>query len=368
MLRYLLEKEFKQFIRNPFLPRLVIVLPLAVLLIFPLAANFEIKNINLSIVDNNHSPYSRRLIQKILSSGYFRLTDVSSSYDRALRSIELDSSDIILVIPQRFEEDLVREKSATILISANTVNGTKGGLGSAYLSGIINDFSEDIRSYWMQTSLTVPSIGVAVQYRYNPHLEYPIFMVPALMVMLLTIICGFLPALNIVSEKESGTIEQINVTPVSKFIFIISKLIPYWVVGYIVFTICFGVAWLFYGLIPAGSLLTIYLFASVFVLSISGLGLVISNYAKSMQQAMFMMFFFVISLILLSGLYTPVESMPEWAIFISGFSPLKYLMRVMRLIYLKGSGLSEMRDSFLALCSFAVFFNVWAVYSYRKRS
>jgi ABC-2 type transport system permease protein len=225
MLKYLLEKEFKQFFRNPFLPKLVMVFPLFFIMILPLAANFEIKNIYLSIVDNNRSTFSRRLVRKILSSGYFRLAGESSGYKTALRDIELDRADIILEIPGSFEQDLIREKEARVMISANSVNGIKGGLGSAYLSGIIADFSSEIREELAPQvpGMIVPSIEVVPEYRYNPFLRYPIFMIPALMVMLLTLLCGFLPALNIVMEKESGTIEQINVTPVKKTLFILSR-------------------------------------------------------------------------------------------------------------------------------------------------
>jgi ABC-2 type transport system permease protein len=250
------------------------------------------------------------------------------------------------------------------------VNGTRGGLGSVFLSMTVADFAREVREEWLPSpgKPLTPAFAIVPQYRYNPHLRYPIFMVPALMVMLMTMICGFLPALNIVSEKESGTIEQINVSPVKRSTFILSKLLPYWVIGFVVFSICMFVARLFYGLIPQGNLVTIYLFASVFVLAFSGLGLVISNVAKSIQQAMFLMFFFVMTCIFLSGLYTPVASMPQWAQTISMFSPLKYFIQVMRLVYLKGSGFADLTSNFLALCGFAVFFNTLAVITYKKSS
>lgn len=368
MLKFLIEKEIKQLRRNKFLPRLIIMLPLMALLILPLAANFEVKNINLSIVDNDHSDYSSRLIQKIVSSGYFRLTNISSTYKDALRAIELEKADIILEIPIHFETSLVKEKSARVMISANTVNGTKGGLGSSFLVSTINDFSSDIRTEWLQPSNgpQTPSFLVLPQFRYNPLLRYPIFMVPAIMVMMMAIICGFLPALNIISEKESGTIEQINVTPVKRLTFILAKLIPYWVIGFVVLTICFGVALFAYGLVPSGNLLTIYLFASIFVLAFSGFGLTISNFATTIQQAMFLMFFFVMTFVFLSGLYTPVANMPHWAQVISIFSPLKYFIQVMRAVYLKGSGFGELIVQFYALCGFALFFNALAVLTYKK--
>lgn len=368
MLKYLIEKEFKQILRNPFMPRMIIIFPMVVVLLLPFAANYEIRNLNLVIVDHDRSPGSRLLAEKITASGYFRLAGYLDSYEEGLTSIENNRADLILEIPPHFEKDLVRERTATVSIAANAVNAIKGGLGSSYLAGIVNDFSGEVRNQWMPPQLqgSQMSIEIIPHYRFNPHMEYPVFMIPALMVMLLAMLCGFLPALNIVGEKESGTIEQINVTPVNKFNFILSKLIPYWTIGFLVLSISFGAARLFWGLIPKGSLVTIYVFASVFVLSISGFGLVISNHAKTIQQAMFMMFFFVITFVLMSGLYTPVDSMPGWAQLLSRFSPLRYFIEIMRQVYLKGSGLSDLWGHLISLAGFALFFNAWAVLSYRK--
>jgi ABC-2 type transport system permease protein len=183
---------------------------------------------------------------------------------------------------------------------------------------------------------------------------------------LLTIICGFLPALNIVGEKETGTIEQINVTPVSKFTFIVSKLIPYWIIGLFVLTVCLLLGAFIYGLIPSGNLLTVYFFAIIYIVSISGIGLVISNYSETLQQSMFVIFFFMIVMILMSGLFTPVASMPSWAQYLTVINPLKYFIQVMRAICLKGSDITHLMTQLAALCSFALFFNAWAVLSYKK--
>ena len=215
MLKFLFEKEIKQLLRNKFLPRFVIALPFMALLVLPLAANFEVKNINLSIVDNDRSDYSIRLVQKIVSSGYFRLTNYSSTYKAALRAVELDYADIVLEIPNNFEADLVNEKNARVMVSANTVNGTKGGLGSSYLLSTINDFSSDIRTEWLSQSERALMSSISILPFFGIILCCGIrFYGSSHMVMMMAMICGFLPALNIVSEKESGTIEQINVTPV----------------------------------------------------------------------------------------------------------------------------------------------------------
>ena len=251
------------------------------------------------------------------------------------------------------------------------MNGTKGGLGSSYLSSIINDYAAELRSEHPEAATvsgTFPSIQVDTQGLFNPNLNYKLYMIPALMVMLLTLICGFLPALNVVSEKEVGTIEQINVTPVPKFVFILAKLLPYWLIGFLVLTVCFILAWLIYGIVPVGHFLLIYFFAVLFVLVMSGFGLVISNYSATMQQSMFVMWFCLLVVILMSGLFTPVSSMPEWAQIITIFNPLKYFMEVMRMIYLKGSGFFDLLPQFGILLLFAVVFNSWAVISYRKNN
>ena len=285
-----------------------------------------------------------------------------------MQCIEKGDADLILEIPPHFERDLLKTGVAKVLVSANTVNGTKGTLGSSYLSNIVNSYATEIRIYHSGSISPSPVINIDTQGRFNPYLDYKVFMVPALMAQLLMMLCGFLPALNIVSEKEFGTIEQINVTPVSKFTFILAKLIPYWVTGMLILTISIILAWLVYGLVPAGHLWLLYFFALLFIIVISGMGLVVSNYSRTMQQAMFVMFFFVIIIMLMSGLFTPINSMPEWAQAITIANPLKYFIQVTRMVYLKGSGFDDLIMQFIALLFMAIMLNGWAVFSYKKNS
>lgn len=362
-LRYLLEKEFKQIKRDRFLPRIIFLVPLMQLIILPFAANFEMRNINLGVIDNDHTVLSTQLTEKILSSGYFRLTNVSFSYDQAIGSIESNEADVLLEIPVNFEKDLGREGQAEVLVAANAVNGTKGGMGSSYLSQIIQDFNQE-KGF---TSGSAFSGGIRSTNLFNPHLNYKNYMVPGIMVFLLTIIGGFLSALNIVSEKEKGTIEQINVTPVPKTLFLLSKLIPFWIIGFILLTIGALVAWIIYGLVPIGNMGIIYLFAAVYLIAFTGFGLAISSISSTQQQAMFTAFFFLIIFALLSGLFTPISSMPQWAQNITLFNPVRYFVETMRMVYLKGSTFSDLSGHFIIVCLFAVLFNVLAVVSYRKK-
>lgn len=371
MIKYLIEKEFKQLFRNPFIPKLILLFPCMIMILMPWAASLEIKNIRLDIVDGDHSALSRRLVEKVMASTYFHVKACPDTYDEGLRHVEEGMADIVLEIPRNFEKDWMTGRSPRLLIAANAVNGTKGGMGSSYLSSIVSDYARDLAESGGRSASSVarlPQVEVQTLNLFNPRLNYKLFMVPALMVMLLTLICGALPALNVVGEKEAGTIEQINVTPVGKFTFIIAKLIPYWLIGLLVLSICFLLAWALYGILPVGHFLTIYFFSIIFLLLISGFGLVVSNYSSTLQQAMFVMFFFILILVLMSGLFTPIHSMPRWAQTITYINPLRYFVEVMRTVYLRGGGILDLLPQLGALVLFAVGFNLWAVVSYRKNS
>ncbi len=368
-LGFLIEKEFKQSLRNPIIPVLIVIYPLLVLIMLPWAVSFEVKNIKIDIVDNSKSTYSQRLAEKIVASQYFILNDAPKSYDDAVKNIEDKRADIVIEIPSSFDKDIIKDKGANVFIAANAVNSTQGLIGSNYLTQIVNDFSSQIRSELMseQSQLSVPQIEIVPNYRYNQLLDYKTFMLPAFIVLLVTLITGILPSLNIVLEKETGTIQQINTTPISKFSFILAKLIPYWIIGVLIITISFIVTWLIYGLLPLGGFLSLYVASIIFIIGISGMGIIVSNYSETLQQSMFLMMFFILIIILLSGLFTPIISMPKWAQAIAYSNPLTYFMKIMRLVYLKGSGFVDIIRPLLMLVLFAVVINTWAVVSYRKR-
>ncbi len=369
-LKFLLRKEFRQIFRDPAIIRLILIMPIIQLMVLPWAADYEIKNIKLAVVDIDHSEYSRKLINKITSSGYFILTDYSSSYEHSLEKIESDKADLVLQIPGHFEKDLVKEDKATLFLALNAINGVKANLGGAYLNNIIQDYNKEVRTEWIQFPRFSPETQIEVTSSnwFNPLMSYKYFMVPGILVILLTMVGTNLTAINIVKEKEIGTIEQINVTPIKKYHFILGKLIPFWIIGLIVLTIGLTIARLAYGIIPAGSFLTIYVFAAVYLLAVLGLGLLISTYSVNQQQATLLSFFLMMIFILLGGLYTSIDSMPEWAKWITRFNPVSYFIEVMRMVVLKGSSLADIKYQLLAMGGFAVVFNGWAVISYRKRS
>ncbi|MBN8863370.1 MAG: ABC transporter permease, partial [Sphingobacteriales bacterium] len=318
---------------------------------------------------HDHSGYSRQLVQKITASGYFRLNDYSPTFHASMQEVEKDRSDIILEIPAHFERDLVSQSEATLFVAANAINGVKAGLGSAYLQSIIRDYNGQVRTEWMQLQRFNPDLEIAVTSSnwFNPLLNYKYFMVPGILVVLVTMVGAFLSSLNIVKEKEIGTIEQINVTPVKKHYFILGKLIPFWILGLVVMSLGLLIAWLAYDIMPVGSFLTIYVFAAVYLLAVLGLGLLVSTYTSNQQQAMLISFFMMMVFILLGGLYTSIESMPAWAQWITRFNPVSYFIEVMRMVILKGSRLPDISRHLLIMTGFAVLLNGWAIMNYRKR-
>jgi ABC-2 type transport system permease protein len=370
VLKFLLQKELRQILRDPSIFVILFIMPMIQLIILPLAADYEIKNINLGVVDHDHSEYSRKLVNKIISSGYFRLRDYSATFPMALHAIEQDKTDLILEIPQQFERTLVKDNEATLLVAANAINGVKAGLGSAYIQSIIQDYNQDVRLQWIQFPRfdQQPTIEVTSSDWYNPNMNYRVFMVPGILVMLVTMIGSSFASNNIVREKEIGTIEQINVSPIKKTQFILGKLIPFWILAMAVLTVGLIIARLVYGIVPLGHYLTIYAFAAIYLLAILGLGLLMSTYAQTQQQSMLVSFFVTMIFNLLSGLYTPIESMPQWAQIITRFNPVSYFIEVMRMVVLKGSGLADIRYHIFAVLGFAVFFNGWAILNYKKRS
>ncbi|MCQ2254165.1 MAG: ABC transporter permease, partial [Bacteroidaceae bacterium] len=313
---YLIRKEFKQMRRNILLPIIFVLLPLALTNIVPRVATQEVKGLKICIVDNDHSTLSRRLIQKIDASAYIDLSRMGQSEKEAMQSLDDASSDLFLIVPDGYEKSIyTHDVEQQLYIAANATNGMKGAMGQNYVQQIIASFILEIAE---ERGVIQPQI----RFVFNPHLDYKIYMMPAVFALMLTLIVGFLPALNIVGEKEKGTIEQVNVTPISKVEFIISKLVPYWCAGMMMSILALGAGRGLYGILPAGSVPVLFLFLLVFCMLVSSFALIISNYSDSIRQASLTMFFFLVIFILMSGILTPIRSMPVWAQWLSMLDPM----------------------------------------------
>ena len=358
MLRHLIRKEFLQIRRNAFLPRLIIAFPIMIMCVMPWVMNMEVKNVKVDVVDNDRSATSQRLVHAIEASRYFIFSGQKPSYEAALTDIEHSRADVVLVIPQHFGKGVDTGNAPQVLIAANAVNGTKGSIGSAYLSQIVTAH--------VAPTMSAVEQHVATLNLYNKFQNYKLFMIPALLAIVIMLLCGFLPTLNIVGEKEAGTIEQMNVTPVSKWAFILAKLIPYWLIALFVITVCLLLAWSIYGITCQGPVALVYLLAMLLAFFFSSFGLIISNYSDTMQQAIFVMWFFVVVLMLLSGLFTPTRSMPSWAYCTTYVNPMHYFIDGVRTVFIRSGGITHIAHQLAALAGIGGIMSLWAVKSYRK--
>jgi len=367
-LLFLIQKEFIQVFRDKTMLPLIFVMPLLQLLILVYAADLTMKNIEYAVFDEDNSSSSRELLDKYLNSPFFiheaQLFN-QAEVDDQLRSAGVD---LVIHIPSGFEESMHRSEAVDVQFLIDGINSATAVIIANYAQNILFDFNKlAIPKYQTIQADNVQQIGVTYRHWYNPELDSKVFMVPGMLVLLVSMIGWILTALNIVREKELGTIEQINVTPIRKVQFILGKLIPFWVIA--LFELAFGLTLgrILFGVPILGSVGVLFAFTAVYMIVPLGFGLMISAVSRTQQQVMFMAFFFNLTFILMSGLFTPSESMPDWAIYANYLNPLSYFMRVIRMILLKGSGFIDILPDFIGVCIYSVVILVLATVAYRKR-
>ena len=366
---YIIRKEFKQIFRNKGMLPIIFILPVLQLVILSNAATYEIKNIQFGYVDADNSSTSRGLITQFEASSYFNVSERFSSEKEASQAMQEGTVDAYINIPVHFERDLQKDKTNAIGVFIDAIDGAAAGIVNVYISQIIQKYNKNIATDLMQISNTVQkpnSIDSIPLFWYNQTLNYKTFMVPGILVLLVTMITLFLSGMNIVREKEIGTLEQINVTPIKKHHFIIGKLFPFWILGMVLLTIGLILAKVIFNTPMLGNLVLLYGYTSVYILVILGMGLFISNFTDTQQQAMFIAWFFMVIFILMSGLFTPIESMPKWAQIITEFNPIKYFVEIIRMVMLKGSGLTDIFSLALKTLAYAIAMNALAIWSYKK--
>lgn len=367
ILFYILQKEFTQIFRNKGMLPIIFVLPMMQMLVLVFAATFEIKVVDMVIVDNDHSASSRKLTQQIMGNKLFRIGEFPTSATEAEKLIQANKADLALVIPHNFDRDISLHQSPDIQILVDAINGNAAQLGSTYLSAIIRDFHKSI--LLKQKSLQMKEaqlVNVESSFWYNAELNYRHYMAPGILVVLITIIGMFLGTMNLVREKEIGTIEQINVTPIKKWQFLLGKLMPFLLIG--LFELAFGLtlAKIVFAIPIRGSLPLLFGLASVYLVLVLSIGLFISTISDTQQQVTFVSYFTMMVFLLMSGLFTPVESMPHWAQMIDLANPLYYFVRIMRGVVLKGAEFVDIFNDFIVLLLFAITMFIFAILRYRK--
>lgn len=367
----IVKKEFLQVFRNKAMLPLLTVIPIVQLILLSYAASNEVKNLGLVIYDADHSAYSRQLRDKFTASEYFVLKSMPDNMKQARRYLQTDEADIILNIPANFEQNLLKGQLSEVQLQVNAINGSKGGLAGSYAAMVIRDFNQQILPEALRTAAVkvqkMPSFNITHSNWYNPDLDYKIFMVPGILGTIVVILALILTAMNVVREKELGTIEQINVSPIKRHEFIIGKLLPFLFIGLFDLVIGLTAGKLIFDIPIVGSLWLIFAFCVVDIIVVLGIGLLISTTVNTQQQAMFVAWFFMMIFILMSGLFTPVESMPKWAQYMTIPNPITHFVAVMRKVVLKGSGWVDIKMHFYIMGMMAVVINALAVMAYRKR-
>ncbi len=365
---HIIRKEFIQIFRNKTMLPIIFMLPIVQLLVLVYAATFEMKNINMVVVDQDLSSKSRALVAKFEASPFFKIQQNTFSVTEAETLIKTDKADFIINIPSGFERDVLKENTGNIQLLINAINGTTAGLTNVYASSVIADFNREIiiENINIFPPSTQANINLEYSFWYNTRMNYKIYMLPGILVILVTLIGMFLTALNLVREKEMGTIEQINVSPIKKYQFIIGKLFPFLCIA--LFELAFGltIGKLIFNIPMVGSLPLLFMFATVYLLVALGIGLLFSTLSSTQQQVMFVNFFVMIVFIMMSGIFTPTESMPDWAQKANIFNPVAYFMEVIRMILLKGSGFVDIWKSFASLSIYAVVVLSLATWKYKK--
>ena len=375
-LLFLLRKEFRQIRRNRFMIRAIIAVPILQMLILVPAITFEIKRIDLAVIDNDRSQASRELVSKLTGSSFFVVTATPATVTEAESMLLSGDADIALVIPPDFSRGLAGVTPPRLQVLADAVNASTAQLSWSYITSVIRDFNREviISTGMIPANMaairtgSLPGISVSPRYWYNPKLNYKYYMLPGMLVILITVIGLMMIGFNFVMEKESGTIEQINVTPIMKWQLIASRIIPFFIIGLFDLALGLGIGWLAFNIPFEGSLLLFFACAAIFLVAVLGLALFFSTMASTQQQFLFIAFFFVMVFILMSGIFTPTESMPLWAQQFNLVNPVAYLMRINRMVMLKGSGFSEIMRDMAMLTILALSYLSLAIRAYRKRA
>ena len=379
-LRFLLRKEFLQIARDHVMLRLIIAVPIVQLVILSNAATFEVKRSQMYVVDNDRSELSRGLATRLMSSERFVLRDASPSMELANEAMLRRQVDVIVRIPADFERDLMRARRAPVQLVMNAENGAAAGVAQSYASQIMSAYAAELGVTVAPSLATagateeriprggVPNLDVRARGWYNADLNYRDYMVPGILVLLITVIGTTLTAMNIVREKEIGTLEQLNVTPVTRGTFITAKLVPLWTIAMVELGVGLLIARFLFDVPMRGSIPLVFAGAAIYLVAALGVGLWISTVAETQQQAMFVAFFVVMIYLLMSGLFTPLRSMPQWAQWVAQLNPVMHFIAIMRAVLLKGAGLADVYPKLLILAAYGGVVVTLAVRQYAKRS
>jgi len=357
---FLAQAEVLHIVRDRTTLAQILIMPVVQLLVLSNAATFAIRDTPTYVVDLDRTRLSRDLVARFASSGHFRIVGESVSLARADEALLEGDVTLALTIPDDFEASLVRSDAAPLLLTVNAEKGSAAGIVQSYATRIVSAYETELGSR--------SRIDVRTNTLFNPTLDYRHYMVPGILVALVTMIGTFLTAQNIAREKELGTLEQLNVTPITRGQFIAAKLLPFWTLALLDFAIGLVVAKFVFGVPMRGSLLLLFASAGWYMIAALAIGLWISTLVETQQQAMFVTFFIINIYLLMSGLFTPIDSMAPWVRPLAELNPVRHFVTISRAILMKGAGIREIAHPLGALAIYGVVTLTLAVRQYSKRT
>lgn len=364
----------------------LIIVPLVQLLVLSNAATFQIRATPAYVVDFDRTSTSRGVVDRLAASDYFTIVGKSASPAAGSEAMLQGRASLVVTIPSDFEGSLVRSGRAPVHLDVNAEKGSAAGLVQSYAMRILGAYGRELGAEMdpgpgsvrpgarapdapaVPPAAVMGHIETRVRGWYNPALDYQDYMVPGILVALVTIIGTLITAQNIAREKEAGTLEQINVTPITRGQFIAAKLLPFWVLGLVDLALGLLVGWLVFSIPVRGSVALLFGSAGLYLVVALAIGLWISTMVETQQQAMFVTFFVMMVYLLMSGLFTPIDSMPQWVQWLSQLNPVRHFVTIARAILIKGAGVREIAQPLLVLAVYAVVVLSLAVRQYAKRA
>lgn len=359
-------KEARHLLRDHRMRPILFVAPIAQLIVLGYAANLDVENVPVMVVDHDQSPVSRAIASRLDANAAFEVVGTTTSEAAAEHAIDMGDAELVVVVPRGTDRKLARVEPATIPIWVDGTDTNRGLLAQGYAEQTLARVSREALPKLPMELPAKPDLRVRVLY--NPALQSRWFMLPAIVVLVLSVIVTLLSALAIVKERENGTIEQLSVTPVTPAELIVGKLLPFVAVGTVIAFLVGLAAVLVFGVPFRGNLIELVAMCWVFLLSLLGFGLLASTISKTQQQAMLSAMLILLPSFLLGGIFYPISNMPLWAQRIADLSPIRYVAVMVRGVFIKGIGFESLMHETVSLAILGTVVLGGAMLTFRKRS
>lgn len=366
-LRFLVWKEFLELRQNPRLFGIVVLAPIIQLTMLGYAATTDVRDVPVVVADGDRSPASRELAARFEASRNFTVIDTVSTVAEIDHYMERGRAWLALAIPAGYGAEVRARRPVTVQVVADGSDANSTTVALGYATSLIGGYAQELVASAGDDRLLAGGIDAQIRVWFNPQLESRHFMIPGVLALVLLVVTANLASMAIVREKELGTLEQLNVTPLRRWELVVGKLLPYGLIGLVDVLLVVAVAVFWFEVPLRGSFPLLYAMSVLYLLSTLGLGLFISTISDTQQQAMMTAtFFFLTPMLYLSGFIFPIENMPAVIQPLTYLIPLRYFIEIVRGIFLKGVGVAVLWPQILALLAWGLGILALAVMRSRK--